>query len=129
MKKLIAILLMGATSAMADTTQLGAEGCSTYCFAPVPNSAGWNFGYLDYAFQYRRLVISVNGVVYDSGLFNIQPVVTLEGPSTYLYTINTTIYSPEGKAMEVANLQFREESFCSYKCHVVTTLLGGALSK
>jgi hypothetical protein len=62
--------LLGAGHAYAGTTTLGTETCTRtqICFN-VPNSAGWTIDYISDATQYGRLVISVGGDIYDSGIY------------------------------------------------------------
>jgi hypothetical protein len=142
MKSMIAVSLIGLSSAaLADTTALDQDVCTTVCngpeifvnglgsYAPLPNSAGWDIAYVDYAFQYRRLSISIGGKVYDSGLWNEQPVIVNEGNYVVVYTLNSLIYAADGSSLTVSNLELTNTTFCTRKCHVVTTLEGGTLTR
>jgi hypothetical protein len=62
--------LLGAGQAYAGTIHLGSESCTRtqICFN-VPNDAGVSVDYISDATQYGRLVISVDGDIYDSGLY------------------------------------------------------------
>lgn len=127
---LLALSLLTITgTALADTTNLAPEACSTFCFGPVANSAGWAINYVDYAFQYRRLTIYVNGEQYEDAIYSEVPVITHPQPNVSLYTINTTLFDPVGDRITVSNLRFTQTTTCHYKCIVVTQMLGGELTQ
>ena len=69
MKTFIALLLAPA-AAFAGTINLGSETCTAtkICFN-VPNNGGVAVDYISDATQYGRLVISIDGDIYDSGLW------------------------------------------------------------
>jgi hypothetical protein len=66
MKYLLLALL--ASTASAETVTLKTETCTRtqICFN-VPNNGGLTIVYISDATQYGRLVISINGDIYDSG--------------------------------------------------------------
>lgn len=71
MKFLLALVLsIAATVAVAGTVNLGSETCSNnqVCLN-VPNDSGLTIDWISDANQYQRLLVSINGDVYDSGLW------------------------------------------------------------
>ncbi len=64
-------LVAGAASAQT-TTSLNKMSCTAtnICFN-VPNSGGLTIDYISNATQYKRLVVSINGDIYDSGLWAV----------------------------------------------------------
>jgi hypothetical protein len=107
-----------------ETINLGAEVCpgrnSPICYN-VPNDAGATVAYIDWASQYRRLIISLNGVTYDSGLWAVNSLT------------NVTLYAGNGAPLYVTGLSF---TFVTHRCvqegrvcvsPMTTTLMGGAL--
>jgi hypothetical protein len=71
MKTLVCVLaLLVASVAGAETVTLGAKACTRtqICFH-VPNNAGIDIDYISDASQYGRLLISIDGDIYDSGLY------------------------------------------------------------
>ena len=71
MKTAIAVaLVLGSPAALADTTTQAKTTCTRtqICF-DVVNSAGWEIDYISDATQYGRLVISLAGDIYDSGIY------------------------------------------------------------
>jgi hypothetical protein len=67
---------------------------SSYVCSNVKNTGGLNIEYLDDNPNYQRLVVNINGVVYDSGLYLAKvPVnVPLYGPNDVVYaTVNISV--------------------------------------
>jgi hypothetical protein len=62
--------LLVSSVACAGTITLGAEACTRtqICFN-VPNNARVDVDYISDATQYGRLLISINGDIYDSGIY------------------------------------------------------------
>lgn len=81
-----ALFVVGIAHAGAVT--LGSERCTStqICFN-VPNNAGLTIDYISDASQYGRLVISIGGDIYDSGLF------------AYPDLSNFTIYDGSGQPL------------------------------
>jgi hypothetical protein len=68
-----ALLMLAAAAAQAQTITLNSSGCtSTYICFNVPNNAGLTIDYVDWAQQYKRLLVSIGGEIYDSGLWSVQ---------------------------------------------------------
>jgi hypothetical protein len=67
---LVCALLLAAGVAAADTITVQQTGCTStqLCFN-VPNDGGVTIDYISDATQYGRLLISINGNLYDSGLY------------------------------------------------------------
>jgi hypothetical protein len=59
-----------ASTAYAETVTLGSETCTAtrICYN-VPNNASLTIDYISSATQYGRLVISIDGDIYDSGVW------------------------------------------------------------
>lgn len=86
-----AMLMLAAGAAEAQTITLGKSGCtSTYICFNVPNSAGLTIDYVDWALQYKRLLVSIDGEIYDSGLWTVQ------GPLQ-----NVSLYAGNGAVISV----------------------------
>lgn len=121
MKYLILALL--ASTASAETVTLGTETCTRtqVCYA-VPNSGGLNIEYISDASQYGRLIIEINGDIYDSGLY------------AYPNLANFTIYDAAGKPLSGSiSLSIVVGSKCIQEGHVcvypkTVTLTGGSLT-
>lgn len=66
-------LLLVSVAAHAETITLSSEPCTAtkICFN-VPNDAGLTIDYISDATQYERLVVSIDGDIYDSGLWAVQ---------------------------------------------------------
>lgn len=83
MKALIAFAcsFLFLAQAHSATITLGAEACTAtrICFS-VPNDADVSVDYISNATQYGRLVVSLNGDIYDSGLWAFP---TLNGSPLY----------------------------------------------
>jgi hypothetical protein len=90
-------LLFSGIAAAQTTVTLQPEDCTAtnICFS-VPNDAGVTIDYISDAIQYRLLVVEVNGVQYDSGLW------TLNGQ---MNQSNVTLYAPDGSSL-VASVVF-----------------------
>ena len=89
MKTLVCVFALLASSvAGAETVKLGTEACTRtqICFH-VPNNAGISIDYISDATQYGRLLISINGDIYDSGIY------------TYPHLSAFTIYNAVGKPL------------------------------
>lgn len=86
--KFLALLLLIPTLATAGTIHLGAESCTRtqICF-DVPNDGGVSVDYISDASQYGRLLISIDGDVYDSGIY------------AYPNLAAFTLYDAEGKPL------------------------------
>jgi len=65
-------LCLGVAQAQAETITLSPEQCTAtnICFN-VPNDAGVTIDYISNATQYQRLLVSINGDIYDSGLWTV----------------------------------------------------------
>jgi len=121
MKKPIAALaLMAAGAANAGTINLGEEACTStnICFN-VPNDAGLTINYIDDATRYGRLLISINGEIYDSGLY-------------LAYGTNIPLYAVDGTVIyATVNIQVRYGTCIREgrvtECPKYVTLLGGTL--
>lgn len=69
---LLATIVLAITwsAAHAETTNLEPMTCyQTRVCINVPNTAGLQIDYISSSTQYGRLVISINGDIYDSGLY------------------------------------------------------------
>lgn len=117
MKTLIALVLcLAAFSASAIT--LGTVQCTktNLCYN-VPNDAGVTIDYISNATQYGRLLVSINGELYDSGLF----------------TYSNVLYAADGSSL-TANLQWQVTNGpCNHSgrvtsCQKIVTLMGGTLN-
>src|ERR1700748_2847192 len=88
-----ALLVSGVAS--AGTIDLGAETCTRtqICFN-VPNSAGVSIEYISDATQYGRLVISINGDIYDSGLYAY--------PKLAAFTIYNAVGNPLSGSLSIS---------------------------
>ena len=94
MKMFIAACVFGLVGAVnAATVNIGPETCSLtrLCFN-VPNDGALTIEYLSNAIQYRRLLVQIDGDLYDSGLW------ALNGQ---LNQTNVVLYDPIGKAITV----------------------------
>jgi hypothetical protein len=66
------IALLAIPVAHAETITLGSEACtSTNICYNVPNDSGATVDYISNATQYKRLVVSIDGNLYDSGLWTV----------------------------------------------------------
>jgi hypothetical protein len=119
---LLSLSLVGSVQA-ADVI-LGTEPCTAtnICFN-VPNNSGLTIDYISDAIQYKRLVISVNGEIYDSGIY------TLNGQ---LNQSNVPLYAGNGQVL-YATLQFTVKTGPCVRegrvteCPRFVTLVGGSL--
>jgi hypothetical protein len=91
MKSLALVGLLIAGTAQAETVNLVPQACTAtnICFQ-VQNDAGLSIDYISDAIQYRRLIVSVNGDQYDSGLY------ALNGS---MNQTNVPLYDPDGKVL------------------------------
>jgi hypothetical protein len=85
----------GAAHAQSQTVTLEQTNCTAtnICYN-VPNSASLTIDYVDWAAQYKRLLVSVNGEIYDSGLWAVSGALS-----------NVPLYSGSG-AVIYATLEF-----------------------
>ena len=91
MKALALFGLLIAGTALAETVNLVPQACTaTNICMQVQNDAGLAIDYISDAIQYRRLIVSVNGDQYDSGLY------ALNGS---LNQTNVPLYDPDGKVL------------------------------
>lgn len=116
-----AVLLLASLTAQAETITLSADACtSTHICWNVPNDANATIAYVDWASQYRRLLVSVNGITYDSGLYAVSGL------------SNVPLYAPDGSVL-YATINFSEvrkpcvRSGRVTVCPVIVTLTGGML--
>ena len=91
MKSLALVGLLIAGAAQAETVNLVPQACTAtnICFQ-VQNDAGLAIDYISDAIQYRRLIVSINGDQYDSGLY------ALNGS---MDQTNVPLYDPDGKVL------------------------------
>lgn len=123
MKVIIAFLcsFVFLASAHAATVALGSEGCAAtkICFN-VPNDSGVSIDYISDATQYGRLVLSLDGDLYDSGLY--------ANPTL----VNSPLYDAAGNVIYVTLDISVVHKPCVREgrvtvCPVVVTLLGGTI--
>lgn len=123
MKMLIAFacsfLFLG--QAKAATISLGGEACTAtkICFN-VPNDAGVSVDYISNATQYGRLVVSLNGDIYGSGLWsyptlNSSPLYSAKGAVIYVTLEFSEVHKPCVRSGRVT------------VCPVVITLMSGSI--
>ena len=124
MKGIILAALLAATTAQAGTITLGSETCTptNVCFQ-VPNDAGVTIDYISNATQYRRLLVSIDGELYDSGLWAVY------GPET-----NLVLYAANGTAITVALSWTIVQNPCvrlgrGASCPRTVTLNGGTITQ
>jgi hypothetical protein len=101
-KKLTMILALGllaGASQAAMTIHMTNVLCNYLCFN-VPNDAGMTINYVDDAQQYGRVLVNMNGDVYDSGLYAIP---------RYAPVNDLALYDATGKVM-YATLKFLKVS-------------------
>lgn len=93
MRYLIGLALIPVL-AHAETVTLGSEACTRtqICFQ-VPNSGGWEIDYISDATQYGRLVISLGGDIYDSGIYAY--------PSLAAFTIYDAVGNPLSGSLHI----------------------------
>ena len=91
MKALALVGLLIAGMAQAETVNLVPQACTAtnICFQ-VQNDAGIVIDYISNAVQYKRLIVSMNGDQYDSGLYAL---------SGNMDQTNVPLYDPEGKVL------------------------------
>jgi hypothetical protein len=115
-------LLLACATAQATTIHLGTDtACdSAYICTNVPNDADAHIAYIDWAAHYERVIVSLNGVTYDSGLW------AAKAPT------NVAAYAPSGAVIYVT-LNFETvQSPCVREgrgivCPLDVTLVGGTL--
>ena len=121
MKAIALLCLLACPAVYAGTITLGSDSClASYICSNVPNDAGATVAYVDWAHQYNRLLVSLNGVTYDSGLWMVST------------PTNAALYAPDGSVI-YATLEFsivrkpcvREGR--ATVCPVIVTLNGGTL--
>jgi hypothetical protein len=134
--KLLLPLLLIAGAAAAETITLDTETCTAtnICFQ-VPNDQSESVEFISNAVQYRRLVISINGDIFDTGLWALaSPPATPVG-STTTYTQSATLYDPNGNAVAGSlNWRIVVGAKCLQSGRVcvfprTVTLLGGTLAR
>ena len=110
-----AIALIAAASAHCETVALGKTPCGTtnpMCYS-VPNNDAITISYIDWARQYARLLIRMDGVTYDSGIGGVQNRTVT----------NTPLVAPNGTTI-YATLHFNVVVACnSRRCTYTYTLL------
>jgi hypothetical protein len=87
-------LLAGASQAGMTITMTNVP-CNYLCFS-VPNNAGVTLNYVDDAQAYGRVLVNMNGDVYDSGIYAI---------ARYAPVRDLALYDASGKVM-YATLNF-----------------------
>lgn len=101
--KYLALLTLACSVAQASTTfTVGSEVCSLTVCHSVPNSGGVTIDYIQYTPKVQSLIVSIDGVVYDTGLYG--------APNTS----NLVIYASDGTFITV-NLNYTINSH--YNCH------------
>ena len=82
----ILVLSMASLTANAEDITLSAEPCTAtrICYN-VPNDGGLTIDYLTASAQYGRVIISIDGVTYDSGLYAVYPMPELTLSNVRLY--------------------------------------------
>lgn len=125
MKSIIAFAcsFLFLAQARAETITLSAEPCTAtkICFN-VGNDAGVSVDYISNGTQYGRLVISIDGDIYDSGL------------GAYPNLANTTLYDGSGNALYISIDITVVQKPCVRSgrvtvCPKVVTLTGGTLQR
>jgi hypothetical protein len=117
----VALSFLLCATAHAGIITLGADACTAtkICFQ-VPNDSGASVDYISDATQYGRLVVSLNGDLYDSGIW------------AYPTLDNSPLYDASGNVL-YATLQIAVvhkpcvRSGRVTVCPVVVTLTGGTL--
>lgn len=120
---LFAALLTGSVQA----TELETTTCTrtNLCFN-VPTDDGTVVNYISNATQYRRLIVDINGDMYDSGLWTMPP---FNGVSQ-----TATLYDANGKSIYVTlNWSIVTGSTCMPQGHTcvfpkVVTLVSGTIN-
>jgi len=114
---------LSAATAHAETITLSSESCTqTKLCYNVPNTAGVTVDYISDATQYGRLLISIDGDLYDSGLW------------AYPNLADTTLYDPNGNPLQVSIGITVVQKPCVRSgrvtsCPKVVTLTGGTLTR
>jgi hypothetical protein len=125
MKSLIAFAcsFIFLANAHAEAITLSPEPCTAtrICFN-VPNDAGVSVDYISDATQYGRLVVSLNGDIYDSGLW------------TYPSLNNSPLYDAKGAVIYVTLAISEVHKPCvrsgrATVCPVVITLTSGSIQR
>ena len=95
MKKLIGFIAACflSASALAGTASIGPEttyspGTASYFFVNVPNTDGLAIEYVTYSNTFKRMLVQIAGVVYDSGIWAAQsmanvPMYAADGSVVY----------------------------------------------
>jgi hypothetical protein len=88
--------LLVSSVACAGTITLGAQTCTRtqICFN-VPNNARVDVDYISDATQYGRLLISINGGIYDSGIY--------AHPHLSAFTIYNAVGTPLSGSLSIMN--------------------------
>jgi hypothetical protein len=128
---LTSIFFAGAAS--AETITRATESCTgtNICFQ-VPNDAGVAVDFISNAVQYRRLVISIDGDIFDSGLGALAPAPNTPPNTTTTYLETATIYDPNGNSLTVSLNWTIQTTACSRSgrvtvCPRYVTLTRGTL--
>lgn len=125
MKTLIAFAcsFLFLAQAKAATISLGSETCTAtkICFN-VPNDAGVSVDYISNATQYGRLLVSLNGDIYDSGLWayptlNNSPLYDAKGAVIFVTLAFSEVHKPCVRSGRVT------------VCPVIITLTSGSIQE
>lgn len=116
------LVLASATASAAEITLQQTPCTGTYFCYNVQSNTAAEIDYIDYSSHYERLTSSLDGVLYDSGLWAVRSLV------------NVPLYSPEGAVIyvTVAFSEVRKPCVRSGRatiCPVVVTLTGGTIQQ
>lgn len=122
---LIFALVLGCSLAKAGTITLSSTACTAtnICY-DVQNDAGKTIDYLNYSAHYGRLLVSMDGVIYDSGLGSASSSLQ-----------NVPLYSPYGESVIYVTVDFSQvhkpcvRSGRVTVCPVVITLTSGTIQE
>lgn len=73
---------------------------TTICY-DVTNNSNLNIDYLSYSSHYRRLTVSINNTIYDSGLWATTAVITVNAPTSVASLANVPLYGPNSDILYV----------------------------
>lgn len=117
------ILLLASVVAHAETITLSQDICTgtNICYS-VPNSAGAEIDYIDYSSHYKRLTASIDGELYDSGIWSVNSLT------------NVPLYSPTGDVIYITVVFSTLQKPCVRSgkatiCPVVITLTSGSIQR
>lgn len=123
MKSFLFVFLLTGGMASAETINLQGVACTrTNICEEVPNDAGAAVDFISDATQYKRLLVSLNGMVYDSGIWKVT------GPLT-----NVPLYAADGSEMlATLDIQVVQGTKCVQEGRVcvfprTVTLISGTL--